>query len=229
MTWPEEHCVILFTRYPEKGRVKTRLAETLDEEFVVALCRNFILDTCSRVGSLGYRLLICFCPETRTEDMVRWLGTGYDYLPQQGKDLGERMMNGFLGAFSRDSCKVILIGSDCPDLPLPLLREAFLSLDIHDTVLGPASDGGYYLIGFTRDGFFPGAFRNIGWGTETVFQETLSHLEKAGRVAHVLPVWHDTDTVEDLKRLVARNRENAFRSSRTMGFLLENTTKLGKR
>ena len=218
----EKQCILLFVKYPEKGLVKRRLSEHLEEDFVVALYKSFVLDHLERVEEVGTPFFICFFPEERKEDFVSWLGRDYEYMPQTGNDLGWRMMNCFREAFSQGFDKVILTGSDSPDLPPAFPNEAFRSLGTHDTVLGPAFDGGFYLIGFRRDSFLPDVFKGISWGAETVFQETMARLEKGERTVHVLPVWHDVDRVDDLKELVKRNRNTKFRSSRTMNFLLEN-------
>jgi uncharacterized protein len=92
---------------------------------------------------------------------------------------------------------------------------------MHDAVIGPARDGGYYLIGFRNDTFFPGVFSGIAWSTGTVFRSTMEAIGKAGQRFHELPLWQDVDTIEDLKDLAARSRRSAFSSSRTMSFLAE--------
>ena len=110
-------------------------------------------------------------------------------------------------------------GSDIPDLPESILSEAFRSLDDHDAVLGPARDGGYYLIGFRRDTFVPDVFRGIEWSTDRVFAETRRKLEQATRSVYLLPEWSDVDTPEDLRDLKERNEGTAFAKSRTMKYL----------
>jgi glycosyltransferase A (GT-A) superfamily protein (DUF2064 family) len=117
------------------------------------------------------------------------------------------------------SSRAVLIGSDIPDLPESILSEAFRSLDDHDAVLGPARDGGYYLIGFRRDTFVPDVFRGIEWSTDRVFAETRRKLEQATRSVYLLPEWSDVDTPEDLRDLKERNEGTAFAKSRTMKYL----------
>ena len=120
---------------------------------------------------------------------------------------------------AEDVSRLVLIGSDIPDLPAPLIKEALAALHMHDAVIGPARDGGYYLIGFRNDTFFPGVFSGIAWSTGTVFRSTMQAFGKAGQRVHELPLWQDVDTIEDLKDLAARSRRSAFSSSRTMSFL----------
>jgi len=133
--------------------------------------------------------------------------------------VGERMENAFRQAFTRGFSRVVLIGSDIPDLPSPLINEALAALRMHDAVIGPARDGGYYLIGFRNDTFFPAVFSGIAWSTGAVFRSTMQAFGKAGQRVHELPLWQDVDTIEDLKDLAARSRRSAFSSSRTMSFL----------
>jgi hypothetical protein len=144
------------------------------------------------------------------------------HVPQEGNDLGEKMKNAFVRSFSAGTEKAVLIGSDIPDLSMAIIDEASVSLDTCDAVIGPASDGGYYLIGFRKDSFLPGVFEGIPWGTESVCGETLRLLYRAGCRVHVLPEWHDIDTADDLRSLFVRNEHSAFRKSKTMSIIREN-------
>jgi glycosyltransferase A (GT-A) superfamily protein (DUF2064 family) len=111
------------------------------------------------------------------------------------------MKNSFVEAFKMGSKRVVLIGSDIPDLPLEFIEEAFSSLKKEDAVIGPAYDGGYYLIGFKEKTFSPKAFDGMAWGTETVFNETMKVLKGLRQKIHTLPYQKDIDTIEDLKHL----------------------------
>jgi len=122
-------------------------------------------------------------------------------MPQHGRDLGERMKNGFLDGFAKGYKRVVLIGSDIPDLPKNSIEEAFQSLEETDAVIGPAFDGGYYLIGFRQSAFSSQVFEEINWGTATVFDETMKKLKRLRRSVHTLPRLRDIDTVEDLNHL----------------------------
>ena len=113
---------------------------------------------------------------------------------------------------------------DLPDLPGDFIALGLEALDTHDAVLGPSSDGGYYLIGFSKQTFLPEAFDNIAWGTGRVFAHTVKMLKRHHRRIHALPRWHDVDTLEDLKALVARSRSTDFANSRTFSFLQEQVT-----
>jgi len=218
----QDTCVLCFVKYPEKGQVKLRLAADLDEDIVVELYRNFVLDTLSTLKKLDVQLRICFSPLNTQKKFREWLGSSYRYVPQEGNDLGERMKNGFCYPFTEGFRRVILVGSDSPDLPGDFLRNAIVELQTHDIVLGPSSDGGYYLIGFRDDTFLPSVFDGILWSSSTVFQETIAKVKNAGRSLSLLPAWSDVDIISDLKNLVQRNRNTPFKSSHTISYLRRN-------
>jgi len=211
--------ITLFVKVPAKSRVKTRLAAALGDDAALELYKRFVQDILDTLEQTGIPVMTCYYPPDSGNAVAEWLGPGQHYLPQEGRDVGERMGNAFRQSFTRGFSRVVLIGSDIPDLPAPLLSEAVAALITHDAVIGPARDGGYYLIGFRHDTFFPGVFSGISWSTGTVFRSTMQAFGKAGQRVHELPLWRDVDTVEDLKDLAARSRRSAFSSSRTMSFL----------
>ncbi len=217
-----KNCLLLFAKYPEKGQVKTRLSAELDEDITVELYRNFVLDLLSMLKELRIQFQICFSPADSQEKFEKWLGTQYSYVPQQGDDLGQRMKNAFTHAFDQGFQRVVIIGSDSPDLPGSLINEAFLYLETHDAVIGPSTDGGYYLIGFNKAAFLPEVFEGIEWSTDTVLRKTLHILEKARLKFHQLPVWRDVDTLNDLRDLVQGSHNKGFSSSRTMSYIHKN-------
>lgn len=222
MNRSDKNCVLFFVKYPEAGLVKTRLSAELNETTAVELYRCFVLDLLSMLGKLAAPFLICFSPENSLEKFIGWLGDKYTYMPQQGEDLGQRMQNALAQAFAQGFERAIIIGSDSPDLPGKVIHEAFSSLETHDAVIGPSVDGGYYLIGFRNNAFLPEAFDGIEWSTDTVFAETLRILEQAELSVYKLPEWRDIDTLADLKSMFLRNKNEDFRSSRTMWYIAEN-------
>ena len=215
----DQPLIILFVKVPAGSQVKTRLAAALGENAALELYRRFVQDILDTLAQTGIPVMICYYPPDSPNAVAAWLGPGQQYLPQEGRDVGERMENAFRNAFTRGFSRVVLIGSDIPDVPVPLIKEALAALRMHDAVIGPARDGGYYLIGFRGDTFFPGAFSGIAWSTDTVFRSTMQAFGKAGQRVHDLPPWQDVDTIEDLKDLAERSRRSAFSSSRTMSFL----------
>lgn len=213
------NCILLFIKYPQIGKVKSRLARDLGEEITVELYQNFVQDILSSIREIEADLKICFHPPDLRERFVEWLGGDYDYLPQDGQDLGERMAKGLTRVFSEGYDKAIIIGSDSPDLPGDIIEIGLSSLCSNDVVIGPSHDGGYYLIGFDKEGFLSEVFRGIAWSSATVFKMTIDIIGKAGLKVFVLPEWRDVDTLDDLRDLIRRNNSSWFRFSRTFAFL----------
>ena len=180
--------------------------------------RAFAEDVMDTVKSAGFAFQVHFSPPGEQEAVRAWLG-GVDLVPQTPGDLGARMRNALAGAFEQGAERTVVIGSDSPDLPKSALSEALDALKRHDAVIGPAGDGGYYLIGFSSKGFSPEAFSGPEWGTGGVLDDTVSILEKAGASLHTLPVHWDVDTKEDLDRLMERAKGSSFMESRTMAAL----------
>lgn len=205
----EDRCLLFFVKKPERGKVKSRLAAVIGGDSAVRLYKNLVAQMLSTLREGTFPLYICFFPKNAQKPIKNWLGREYCYLPQNGTDLGERMRNGFMEAFEMGFKRVVLIGSDIPDLPLELIEEAFTSLHKNDVVIGPAFDGGYYLIGFKDKTFSPQVFEGIAWGTQNVFDETMKKLKRFRRVVHTLPYQRDIDTVEDLMHLDKRTSVNS--------------------
>jgi rSAM/selenodomain-associated transferase 1 len=196
-----DRCLLFFVKNPEKGKVKSRLAAVIGDDSALSLYKNLVAQMLSILKGGTFPLYICFFPKNAQKPIKNWLGREYRYIPQNGKDLGERMRNSFVDGFAMGHKRVVLIGSDIPDLPMKYIEEAFQSLKRMDAVIGPAYDGGYYLIGFKDKTFSPQVFEGIAWGTKSVFDETMKKLKRFRRAVHTLPCQRDIDTVEDLKRL----------------------------
>ena len=197
----DDRCLLFFIKNPEKGKVKTRLASAIGDEMAVKLYRRFMLEMLSTLNRGTFLFYLCFYPVDALESLRKWLGEDYLYMSQQGADLGERMRNGFTEAFTMNFKRVVLIGSDIPDLPLEFIEEAFTSLKEKHVVIGPSLDGGYYLIGFNDKKFSPQVFKRIPWSKERVFEETMKILNKEGLTIHTLKPLRDIDTIEDLRNL----------------------------
>ena len=211
-------CLLFFVRNPERGDVKTRLAATFGQNVARDLYCCFILDMLSTLESTGFPIIICYYPADALDDLKGIVGEGYAFQPQYGEDLGDRMKNGMVDSFTQGFDPVIVIGSDIPDLPVAYIRESFAALETYDSVIGPAFDGGYYLIGFKQESFLPEAFQGIEWGTGTVLSRTLDIFRDNQRTAYLLPPLRDIDTLEDLKALIAKH-ENISQCPRTMSYL----------
>jgi len=211
--------ILLFVKYPEPGKVKTRLESLLNQADIARLYFCFVMDLLETLGGTGCLVDIIYDPPEKEREMARLFGDGYVYRPQEGTDLGERMKNAFQSSFAEGMTSVVLIGSDLPDLPRSVLREAFSSLETKDGVLGPSVDGGYYLVGFRKGGFFPAVFDGIPWSTDLVLSETMRRFSAAGRSISLLPSGRDLDNPEDLQDFRRRNMASHFARFRTMNFL----------
>jgi uncharacterized protein len=191
----------MLVRLPEKGKVKTRLMKAIGADAVLSLYECFVFDLIETLEKNGSPFKICFSPPESYREVSAWLGEHHSYMRQAGRDLGEKMKNAFTDAFADGVSKVIIIGSDLPDMENVVLDAAFSALDLNDAVIGPSVDGGYYLIGFRHNSFLPEVFRGISWGTDTVLKDTLKILRGKNCSAHFLPELRDVDTIEDLKAL----------------------------
>jgi rSAM/selenodomain-associated transferase 1 len=217
----DKRCVILFVKLPKKGRVKSRLAQRMDEDLVLRLYESMVLDTIDLLTKGRFPFQICFTPPGARDSILEWLGRGYHVFPQAGDDLGDRMENAFEHVFSEGVEDALLIGSDIPGLTFDVMDEAFNALLKNEAVIGPAGDGGYYLIGFTKRSFDPVIFHDTAWSTKTVFRDTMNKLNNASLTVHVLPELTDVDTVEDLKTFMSQVRGPAPETSRTRSFLAQ--------
>lgn len=197
-------CILFFVKYPTPGEVKTRLAKDSSPELAAEFYSVFVEEKLSELAeNTEADIIVCHAPESARKDMPDWLGTSYRYIGQKGTDLGIRMENGFREAFFMGYGRVVLVGSDIPALTADIIQEALNALSPDTAALGPADDGGYYLIGFQKGSLVPDIFHHMEWSTDLVFQQTVSRLEEAGTAVHELPQLEDTDTIEDVETLIA--------------------------
>lgn len=204
MTHTEQ--LIVFTRYPEPGKTKTRLIPALGPEGAAKLQRQMTQTTLAEAKHLQLQRsaqVEVYFTGASLSAMTTWLGTEFAYRPQPEGNLGQRLETAFAGAFTAGMQRVIAIGIDCPDLKAEILVQAFEHLMQKDLVLGPALDGGYYLIGLRR--FVPELFQNIAWSTAAVLQQTTEIAQRLGLAIADLPPLGDIDRPEDLERLGVKN------------------------
>lgn len=197
---PEQ--LIIFTRYPEAGKAKTRLISALGEAGAAALHRQMTERTIAQARLLQDRRAVSICvyfTGGTLAQMQHWLGYDLEYQPQHSGDLGERLSQAFQTAFEQGAESVIAIGTDCPSLSSEMLALAFSDLEVNSVVIGGATDGGYYLIGLNQ--FVPDIFQAIQWSTEIVYQQTLEIVKRLGLTIAEMPVLHDIDRPEDLQYL----------------------------
>lgn len=196
----KRNCLVIFSKVPIVGNVKKRLASTVGVEKSLKIYTYLVESLICHVEKGSWDLVVAFYPSCEVERMKRWLACRR-LIPQHGSDLGERMKNSFEELFNEGYEKVVLVGSDIPELNSTHVQEAFSSLERADAVIGPALDGGYYLIAFRRDSFVPEAFSGIKWSTSTVFEDTVYRL-RPGILSFLEPL-RDIDTSEDLEAFSA--------------------------
>jgi rSAM/selenodomain-associated transferase 1 len=192
-----ERLLILFLKAPRPGQVKTRLAADLGParaaEVARALAERVLAQTRPRAGE--YTRVVAFTPTDARAEIQRWLREA-ELWPQEGQDLGARM-HAALERGLRSHARVVLVGTDVPGLTRALVLDAFAALESDPLVLGPARDGGYYLVGLRAPQ--PALFTDMPWGTPGVLEETVARASRLGLAAVLLPVLDDVDTVDDLR------------------------------
>lgn len=192
--------LIVFVKNQVKGKVKTRLAETVGAEKALKIYQKLVDHTYSAVEPLDADKEIWFSQFIPDENGLS--GGKFGRKLQKGTDLGERMSKAFREAFDRNYRKVMIIGSDCAELTTALLQEAYERLDEYDLVIGPAEDGGYYLLGMNR--FYRRLFEDLPWSTDKVLTQTLAIADDLNVKVHLLPELNDVDREEDWKQVKDR-------------------------
>jgi rSAM/selenodomain-associated transferase 1 len=198
--------LMVFTRFPEPGKTKTRLAKVLGNQGAADIQKKLTEHTLSQVMQfLQIRPLeVIVNYEGGSLKQIReWLGPAFHYLAQGSGDLGQRMGEAFAAAFKQDYKRIVIIGTDCPDLRACHIAQAFAALRHKDLVLGPATDGGYYLIGLRRHE--KSIFEKVPWGTDAVLAKTLKIAEQKGLSIDLLETLSDVDRPEDLKHFNHRS------------------------
>ena len=203
--------LIIFARAPRRGTVKTRLAASVGEDEALRIYRDLGSHAADVSASGDWHTLVAFTPDDAEPDTRRWLGEHLSYAPQGSGDLGARLARSIHDALQSGAESVVVIGTDCPDLTSGEIATAFAALDGADVVLGPATDGGYYLIGLRAE--HPSLFSGMTWSATNTLALTLERAAKAGLRVALLPPRPDIDTVEDLRawqdRLAARPGRSA--------------------
>jgi rSAM/selenodomain-associated transferase 1 len=189
--------VLVFVRAPLLGTVKTRLAATLGDQAALRIYRRLAEHAVLQAAALpGASIRIHHTPADAGDDVRRWLAADAAYLPQDPGDLGDRLRTAFGQAFAAGHAPVVVIGSDLPDLTTAHLHDALAALDVADAVIGPARDGGYWLLSLRRP--LDGVFDGIPWSTDTVFAHTLHRLRAAGVEPAIIDELADVDEAADL-------------------------------
>jgi rSAM/selenodomain-associated transferase 1 len=197
----------LFVKQPVPGRVKTRLAADLGAERAAELYAAFVTDLADRYRTTADRRILGFTPNNTParEHFDHLAQTDFTLWPQPDVSLGERMQAFFASQFDAGAERVVLIGSDSPSLPVAIVEDAFEQLAEADVVLGPATDGGYYLIGQRRlvgqsQASRP-IFDDIDWSESRVLMQTVERVAGCNASLSLLTPWYDIDTQDDLALL----------------------------
>lgn len=208
-----DKAVIVFIRYPEPGKVKTRLARDAGKTEAAQMYKKWTEETILKIAPLvgkTARIHIAFDPAKKEKEIRSWLPGPFRYVPQGPGDLGKRLSRMASYAFEKGAAKVVLIGSDCPDMDLFTLRLAFSRISTGGAVLGPAKDGGYYLVGLSNPSQVS-VFADIPWSTPRVFKATVNRLKRMRVPYSFLPLKRDIDTIKDLLEWIMEKKRCAAR------------------
>lgn len=188
--------VLIFAKNLIHGEVKTRLAATAGNDVAFSVYEQLIKHTVGITSSLPVDKTVFYSKSIEPEDV--WDSKIYRKKVQSGNDLGERMRNAFAGVFVEGYEKAAIIGTDCMELNSAIIIDAFACLDKHEVVIGPAKDGGYYLLAMKK--LYVELFENINWSTHEVFSQTLEICKRLDLSTHLLPELSDIDDEDDLNK-----------------------------
>jgi len=193
-----DRALVVFVKAPQPGAAKTRLIPILGPEGAAALYRGMagIVLAATTPRPAEYERLVFFDPPGAAGELRSWL-PGLRLIPQSGSDLGARMCHALAHALHRGARRAAVIGTDTPEVDRKRVSEALAALEAADLVLGPAEDGGYYLLALSRPR--PELFAGVAWGTPAVREETLERAAALGLRVHELPSLRDIDTAADLR------------------------------
>lgn len=189
--------LIIFARNPEFGQVKSRLAQTIGPVKALEIYNLLLNRTCQITQNSNSDKTVYYSDRVEHDDI--WDSQVFNKAVQSNGGLGIRMLKAFHEAFEDGHDKVIIIGSDCYELTTEIINQAFQELDQADVVLGPAQDGGYYLLGMKE--LHARFFTNKKWSTSSVLKDTIGDIHKLGLKLSLLPLLNDIDVEEDLKGL----------------------------
>lgn len=186
--------LMIFYRNPKAGKVKTRLAATVGDQKALEIFGKLSLHTKAVTESLAVEKIVFYSDSIDLMDI--WSNATYLKALQHGDDLGAKMKHAFQAAFETGYSSVCLVGTDCYELTSEIIERGFEGLRSADAVIGPARDGGYYLLGMNA--LYPEVFEKKAWSTETVFKETIRDFDRLHLKYVILQILRDVDTEDDL-------------------------------
>ncbi|PCH64872.1 MAG: glycosyltransferase [Bacteroidetes bacterium] len=192
-----DYLLMIFVKNPELGKVKTRLASTIGDGKALEIYKTLLAHTCTIANFIVFDKAVFYLENIAHNDL--WHNEKFQKYLQNGEDLGERMLNAFTFAFAVGYKRVVIIGSDCIQLTPKIINEAFEMINTNDVVIGPAKDGGYYLLGMNK--LYLELFHNKIWSSENVLLDTLIDLKKMNVSYKLLETLSDVDREEDLGEL----------------------------
>lgn len=218
-------CLIVMVKCPRQGKVKNRLSRSIGEENAVEIYRRSVLDFIDTLAAIIHPqvdVLIGYHPPDAPDCIDSWIGTKWKKIPQLGNDLGEKQASLLKQAFECGYSAACVTTSDSPDIPADRFKESIEKLARWESVIGPSTDGGYFLLGFTKEAFDETPFLDMVWSHPGVANEMKNRLEKLKIRWTETEPWPDIDNVADLKALLARHPKGIGRVNepkRTMTFL----------
>jgi rSAM/selenodomain-associated transferase 1 len=192
--------LVVFLKAPRAGTVKTRLAASIGKEAALAAYKRMAEHLLENLNGLS-DVQIRYSPDDAEAETRQWLGNHFEFHPQGSGDLGERLQRAFQENASRGIARAVVIGSDCPYVARSDIESAWASLASHDVVIGPAADGGYWLIGLRSSQ--PTLFEKIPWSTDRVLEATLNRMCAAKLSHELLRQLSDIDTETEWQRYSA--------------------------
>jgi rSAM/selenodomain-associated transferase 1 len=196
MSAPSAAHLLIFARHPELGRVKTRLAAGIGAEAALAVYEELLQHTYNATASVAAHKTVWLAEAPTTAGSLPAVWNTYEQQLQFPGDLGLKMQAAFSHAFSHGAKAAVIIGTDCPGLTTALLTQAYAALTTHDVVIGPAEDGGYYLLGMNE--LYQDLFANKSWSTDSVLTHTVADAARLGLRVAQLPTLRDVDDAADL-------------------------------
>ncbi len=189
-----KNLLIVFYRNPELGKVKTRLAKTVGDQKALSIYLKLSTHTKSISENLPLDKVVYYSHFVDVADA--WPNSSFQKKVQLGNDLGEKMQNAFAEEFKKGYSSICILGTDCFELTSKIIEQAFQQLEKHDAVIGPAKDGGYYLLGMKK--LTPELFKNKNWSTDSVASDTINDFKRLGLSYAELPILTDVDEEKDL-------------------------------